>query len=95
MSTLTCTPLRAAPAPHRSLGALKAGGGLLFALLAFMLAFCQAVAAPYDSYGGWSKLKGKKTGFFHTEEMQGRWWLVSPEGNAFISKGVDHVAFAP
>jgi len=49
----------------------------------------------YDTYGGWLELKAKKTGFFHTEQIQGRWWLVSPEGNAFFSKGVDHVNFAP
>jgi hypothetical protein len=66
-----------------------------YALLALMLPFCQSHAATYDSYGGWLELKGKKTGFFHTEQIQGRWWLVSPEGNAFFSKGVDHVSFAP
>ena len=68
---------------------------LRFAFLALLLPFCQSFAATYDSYGGWLELKGKKTGFFHTEQIQGRWWLVSPEGNAFFSKGVDHVAFAP
>src|SRR5215471_15080552 len=66
-----------------------------YALLALLLPFWQSHAAVYDSYGGWLELKGKKTGFFHTEQIQGRWWLVSPEGNAFFSKGVDHVNFAP
>ena len=70
-------------------------GRLRFAFLALLLPFCQSFAATYDSYGGWLELKGKKTGFFHTEQIQGRWWLVSPEGNALFSKGVDHVAFAP
>ncbi len=70
-------------------------GRLRFAFLALLLPFCQSFAATYDSYGGWLELKGKKTGFFHTEQIQGRWWLVPPEGNAFFSKGVDHVAFAP
>lgn len=66
-----------------------------YTLLALMLPFCQSYAANYDSYGGWLELKGKKTGFFHVEQVQGRWWLVSPEGNAFFSKGVDHVNFSP
>src|ERR1039457_2324259 len=44
--------------------------------------------AQYDAYGGWLKLQGRKTGFFHTEQIAGRWWLVSPEGNVFFSKGV-------
>ena len=47
--------------------------------------------AQYDAYGGWLKLKGRKTGFFHTEQIGGRWWLVTPEGNAFFVKGVDSV----
>jgi hypothetical protein len=51
--------------------------------------------APGDAYGGWPELQGNRTGFFHSEQIQGRWWLVSPEGNAFFSKGVDHVAFTP
>ena len=45
----------------------------------------------YDMYGGWKKLQGKKTGFFHTEKISGKWWIVSPEGNAFFSKGVNSV----
>ena len=64
-------------------------------LLALLLLVCQSHAASHDSYGGWLELKGKNTGFFHTEQLQGRWWLVSPEGNAFLSKGVDHVSFTP
>ena len=44
--------------------------------------------AQYDTYGGWVKLKGKKTGFFHTQQIDGRWWLVTPDGNVFLSKGV-------
>ncbi|HEY2013812.1 MAG TPA: hypothetical protein VGH38_09950 [Bryobacteraceae bacterium] len=52
-------------------------------------------AADYDAYGGWLKLQATKTGYFHTEQIDGRWWLVSPEGNAFFSKGVDNVSFSP
>lgn len=54
-----------------------------------------ALAADYDMHGGWMKLQGQKTGFFHTEQIAGRWWLVTPEGNVFFSKGVDHVNYAP
>jgi len=54
-----------------------------------------AMAADYDTYGGWTKLQGRKTGFFHTQQIDGRWWLVTPEGNVFFSKGVDHVNYAP
>lgn len=53
-------------------------------------------AAPaYDAYGGWLQLTGTKTGYFHTQQIQGRWWLVTPDGNAFFSKGVDNVSYYP
>ena len=32
-------------------------------------------------------------GFFSVKEESGRWWLIDPEGNPFISKGVCHVTF--
>jgi len=41
-----------------------------------------------DKYGGWTGLKGERTGFFHTQKINDRWWLVTPEGNAFFSVGV-------
>src|ERR1035437_895872 len=47
--------------------------------------------AQYDIYGGWTKIKGKKTGFFHTEQINQRWWLVTPEGNVFFAKGVESI----
>ena len=53
-------------------------------------------AAPaYDVYGGWTQLTGAKTGFFHAQQIHGRWWLVTPEGNVFFSKGVDNVSYYP
>ena len=52
-------------------------------------------AGDYDAYGGWTKLQGQRTGYFHTQQIDGRWWLVSPEGNVFFSKGVDNVSYAP
>ncbi|MBX7258792.1 MAG: hypothetical protein K1Y02_20690, partial [Candidatus Hydrogenedentes bacterium] len=41
------------------------------------------VRGDLDEYGGWTGLKGQKTGFFHVEELGGRKWFVTPEGNAF------------
>lgn len=51
--------------------------------------------AQYDTYGGWLKLQGQKTGFFHTEQVNGRWWLVTPEGNVFFAKGVESIDLGP
>src|SRR5271169_3066877 len=32
--------------------------------------------------------------FFHAEKVNGRWWLIDPDGHRFISKGVTTVQFA-
>ncbi|MEO1214520.1 MAG: hypothetical protein AAFY45_13400 [Bacteroidota bacterium] len=42
-----------------------------------------------DKYGGWIGKKFEATGFFRVEKAD-RWWMVSPEGNAFLSFGVNH-----
>jgi len=53
-----------------------------------------AVSTDRDLYGGWKTLEFKPTGFFQVTEWDGVWWLVTPEGNAFLSKGVNHVSFS-
>ena len=45
-----------------------------------------------DQYGGWQARAGSKTGFFHTEKIGERWWLIDPDGNLFIHKGITSVA---
>ncbi|MBN1420447.1 MAG: hypothetical protein JXP34_16840, partial [Planctomycetes bacterium] len=39
-------------------------------------------------YGGLRARKTKATGFFHPARIEGRWWLVDPEGCLFLHKGV-------
>jgi hypothetical protein len=46
-----------------------------------------------DPYGGWNRLQFQSTGFFHVSERDGVWWLVTPQGHAFLSKGVNNVSF--
>src|SRR5579862_6149089 len=36
----------------------------------------------------------KNRAFFHAEKVDGRWWLVAPDGKRFISKGVTTVQMA-
>ncbi len=43
-----------------------------------------------DRFGGWTGKTFKATGFFRTEHDGRRWWFVTPEGNAFISFGINH-----
>jgi len=41
-----------------------------------------------DEYGGWKVNQQKATGFFRTEKINDRWWLIDPEGYPFIHMGI-------
>jgi hypothetical protein len=43
-------------------------------------------------YGGMTSRKEKATGFFHTTKIDGKWWLVDPEGCLFIHRAVNSVS---
>jgi hypothetical protein len=66
---------------------------LLFLASSISLADTDSAPGERDRYGGWNKLRFESTGFFHVSARDGIWWLVTPEGNAFISKGVNNVSF--
>lgn len=42
----------------------------------------------WSDFGGWKALRREATGFFRTEKIDGKWWLIDPEGHAFFSNGV-------
>ena len=46
--------------------------------------------SDYDRFGGWTGRTFDATGFFQTEKEE-RWWLVTPDGNAFLSFGINHL----
>ena len=47
-----------------------------------------------DEYGGWAGAHvGNPDGFFRVRKINGRWWMVDPAGNLFLSKAV--VSFTP
>lgn len=49
--------------------------------------------ADLDRYGGWAAgPRTQATGWFRTEQRDGTWWLVTPEGTLFFSLGVDCVS---
>lgn len=41
-----------------------------------------------DIYGGWLTETYEATGFFRTQKVGDRWWIVDPEGHPYIYKGV-------
>ena len=47
-------------------------------------------AADLDRFGGFTDIKGDKTGFFHAQKIGDRWWLVTPEGHGFFGIGLSH-----
>ena len=52
--------------------------------------FADSSVRNLDRFGGWKGKTFEATGFFRTEYDGERWWFVTPEGNAFISFGVNH-----
>jgi hypothetical protein len=53
------------------------------------------ISGPVDSglsrFGGLLAHKVRATGFFYSAQIDGRWWLVDPEGCLFLDKGVNSV----
>jgi hypothetical protein len=45
-----------------------------------------------DRYGGRLDVQARATGWFHTQKLDGRWRLVTPDGHPFFSLGVNAVA---
>lgn len=43
-----------------------------------------------DRFGGWAEgPQLQATGFFRTEKLDGKWWLVDPDGHLFFVQGVN------
>ncbi|MBN1346738.1 MAG: beta-agarase [Phycisphaerae bacterium] len=42
----------------------------------------------FDKFGGWKAIRFEPGRFFRTHHDGQRWWLVTPEGHAFLSIGV-------
>ena len=48
--------------------------------------------ADRDAWGGWTRgPRLRASGHFRTEKINGKWWLVDPDGRLFFSHGVDCV----
>jgi hypothetical protein len=48
----------------------------------------------YCRYGGYEQSKAKATGFFRVEKIEGKWWIVDPDGHLFLSTGADSIGTA-
>ena len=54
-------------------------------------AFGADAGNDFDRFRGWQGKTFRATGFFRTEHDGKRWWLVTPEGHAFLSFGINHL----
>lgn len=67
-----------------------------YARLLCALALLAALAAPpraaaqddRDAFGGWTGVQTTATGRFRTEQIDGVWWLVTPDGHGLFSSGI-------
>jgi hypothetical protein len=82
---LSCSPLRAAEAgvwdgkSWKAQSALTVGG---------LPGFTPGAECRRSRSGGWADRQFRATGFFRSERAGDRWWLVDPEGYAFLSVGL-------
>jgi hypothetical protein len=54
------------------------------------LARAKEIDEKFDSYGGNREIQGTVTGFFHLEEIDGRHFLITPEGHGYRALGINH-----
>lgn len=50
--------------------------------------FVQKRESSLSPYGGWTSWKADATGFFRTQKIDGRWWLIDPDGYPYIHRAV-------
>lgn len=61
------------------------------AVAAVALSACANAQEDFDRFGGWKAHNFGPGPFFRTHHDGKRWWLVTPEGNAFLSFGANVV----
>ncbi len=44
----------------------------------------------FDAYGGNTAIKAEATGFFHIQQLDGRYFLITPEGHGYRALGINH-----
>ncbi|MGQ9608616.1 MAG: heparinase II/III domain-containing protein [bacterium] len=69
-------------------------GFIVLVAIIGICSFGEASMDKYNKYGGWNELKTSKSGFFRVEKIEGVWWIIDPEGYAFVSKGVNHISWS-
>ena len=53
-----------------------------------------AAALPAYNVPGFDAVHGRASGFFHAENLDGKWWLIDPNGLGFYAVGADQVSYS-
>lgn len=51
-----------------------------------------AIPPAYHVSAG-ERVEAHPSGFFHTRQIDGRWWLIDPQGRLFYAVGTDHIRY--
>jgi hypothetical protein len=51
--------------------------------------------AAEDKYGGRADRKSAATGYFHTERIAGRWWMIDPLGHLYLHNAIVELSPGP
>ena len=51
------------------------------------------VTCPPYAADGYESITAGATGFFYPKEIEGRWWLIDPNGQGFYMVGTDHASY--
>ena len=73
---------------------MRPNRGILLAILVSWFTTFPALAddpGRFDRYYGFLGVSCKATGFFRVQQINGKWWFVTPEGHPFFSTGVNVV----
>ncbi len=72
---------------------LNVSGNSYVRTLSTLSNYKQSTETLYDEFGGImnSDIKGKKTGFFHAEVIDGKHYIIDPIGNPFYAMAVNSV----
>jgi len=51
--------------------------------------------SEFNKYGSTTQIKSRAKGFFYTKKINGRWWIIDPEGYANLSVSLNGVRQGP
>jgi agarase len=72
---------------------MKVYGFLFLFCIALPNAKAEEPVSQHDLMGGWKQISAEAKLYFYTKHVDGIWWLINPAGNAFLSKGVNHISY--